>query len=73
MKKRTGALLIGFLIFQFVAGCSSSQPSATDNQGTETTKSEQAKTQEMVLNWNAEGGERRRQTRAWHQTGLPLT
>ncbi|MBU8711260.1 peptide ABC transporter substrate-binding protein [Brevibacillus parabrevis] len=57
LKKRMGALLASFLIFQLVTGCSTAQPTATDNNGTEAPKTDTAKAKEMVLNWNADGGE----------------
>lgn len=54
MKKRMGAILSCFLILQVLAGCSTSGPAASDKN---TTQPAQEKTQEMVLNWNADGGE----------------
>ncbi|MGG1661275.1 peptide ABC transporter substrate-binding protein [Brevibacillus sp. NRS-1366] len=54
MNKRMSVFLSCFLVFQVLAGCSTSDSAVSDGNTTQPT---QEKSQEMVLNWNADGGE----------------
>lgn len=57
LKKRWSGILSLFLVFQALAGCSSTEPASTEKKTTENAQTSPVKSKEMVLHWNADGGE----------------
>ncbi|TKI55170.1 peptide ABC transporter substrate-binding protein [Brevibacillus antibioticus] len=57
MRKRMSFILSCFLMLQVLAGCSTSETTGTNKPNDQASQPVQPTGKEMVLNWNADGGE----------------
>ncbi|NRS48842.1 peptide ABC transporter substrate-binding protein [Brevibacillus sp. HB2.2] len=57
MRKRMSFILSCFLLLQVITGCSTSETAVTNKPNDQASQTVQTTGKEMVLNWNADGGE----------------